>query len=161
MRHSVYGKKLGRNKNQRTALFKSLVQALFLSESIETTKAKAQSIKGLVDKLINQAKHQNTRRLVGQFLIKKEINEKLDRDLLPRLSGRNSGYTSTVKLGYRQGDGTMMVKMSLLLDEPKGKKSSVISSQPLDKEKTEVKDPKAPKGPKEEAEKMSDKKDKE
>ena len=36
MRHRVYGKKLGLNKNKRAALFKSLVRSLIISEKIET-----------------------------------------------------------------------------------------------------------------------------
>ncbi len=118
MRHSIYGKKLSRDTNQRTALFKSLIQSLILSEKIETTKAKAQAIRGLVDKLVTQAKSPTTRRLVSQFLTDKRVYNKLV-DLTPRMQTRNSGYTSIIKTGFRQGDGSMMVQMKLLLDQPK------------------------------------------
>lgn len=121
MRHNVYGAHLGRDKNQRTALFKGLVQSLIFSESIQTTEAKAKAIKGLVDKIINQSKTDATRRLVAQFIVNKQAQEKLINDLLPRLKNRTSGYTSLVRLGTRQGDGAMMVKMSLLLSEVKAK----------------------------------------
>lgn len=119
MRHRVYGKKLGRSKNGRTALFKSLVQALIISEKIETTQARAKAIKGLVDQLINQAKSPSTRRLVSQFLTTKSISDKLIKDLTPRLKSRNSGYTSVIKMGKRLGDGSEMVQMKLLLEEVK------------------------------------------
>lgn len=119
MRHKVYGKHLGRNKNQRTALFKSLVQSLLNNEQIETTEAKAKAIKALVDKIITQAKSPTSKRLVSQFLTQKETQEKLFKDLLPRLGTRKSGFTSVVKLGRRLGDGAMVVKMSLLVEEPK------------------------------------------
>ncbi|MDO8619343.1 MAG: 50S ribosomal protein L17 [Candidatus Daviesbacteria bacterium] len=119
MRHRVYGKKLGLDKDERQALFKSLVRSLFISESIETTEAKAKAIKGLVDKLINQAKSPATRKLVSQFLSDKKISEKLVKDLTPRLSNRISGYTSMIKMGRRMGDNSMVVKMSLLLEKPK------------------------------------------
>lgn len=117
MRHNVYGKKLGRDKNQRTALFKSLINSLILSEKIETTESKAKAVKGLVDRIITQAKTPSTQRLVSQFLTQKKITDKLIKEILPRLETRTSGYTSVVKLGRRQGDGTMMVRMSLLLEE--------------------------------------------
>ncbi|MBI2334821.1 hypothetical protein HYU96_03380 [Candidatus Daviesbacteria bacterium] len=91
MRHKVYGKHLGRDKNERTALFKNLVQSLFLHGSIQTTQAKAKAIKGLVDKIINKSKPKD-----------------------PRFRSRTSGYTSIVNLGPRKGDGAMMVKMTLL-----------------------------------------------
>ena len=128
MKHKVYGKHLSRTKNQRTALFRSLVRALFINEKIVTSEAKAKSVKSLVDKLITQAKSPTTRRLVQQFLIDKTVAEKLVADLVPRLSDRVSGYTSLIKLGPRQGDGTKMVQMSLLTQE-----RPVISDQPAAK----------------------------
>lgn len=117
MRHNVYGKHLGRDKNQRSALFKSLVLSLLISESIETTESKAKAVKGLVDKLITQAKSPTTKRLVHQFITQKKVADKLITEIVPRLQNRNSGYTSVVKLGRRLGDGAMVVKMSLLLEE--------------------------------------------
>lgn len=116
MKHRVYGKKLGRDKNERAALFKNLVQDLILHEKIKTTEAKAKAIKGLVDKLITQAKSPNTRRLVAQFLVNKDTQEKLFSDIAPRLKSRISGYTSVIKLGKRLGDGAMMVQMKLLVE---------------------------------------------
>ncbi|TSC66760.1 MAG: large subunit ribosomal protein L17, partial [Microgenomates group bacterium Gr01-1014_80] len=119
MRHRVYGKHLGRNKDERTALFKNLVQALIIHGSIETTETKARAIKGLVDKIINQAKSKNTQRLLQSFLNSKEIREKLVKEIAPNMKGRNSGYTSVVKLGQRKGDNAMLVRMSLLVEESK------------------------------------------
>ncbi len=119
MRHSVYGRKLGRDKNQRTALFRSLVQSLILSEQITTTEAKAKAIRGTVDRLINQAKSPESRRLISQFLVSKKVSDKLVKDLIPRLQGRNSGYSSIVRLGRRLGDDAMMVRMRLLVREKK------------------------------------------
>lgn len=129
MRHNIYGKKLSRDKNQRTALFKSLVRSLILSERIQTTQAKAQAIKGLVDKLIKQAKSSNTQRLVSQFITDKTVYNKLINDLVPRMESRNSGYTSVVKLGFRQGDGAAIVQMSLLLEGPVSKNQSEAASE--------------------------------
>lgn len=131
MRHKVYGKHLSRTKNQRTALFKNLVQSLILSEKIETTEAKAKAIKGLVDKIINQAKSPTTRRLVSQYLVSKKTQEKLVKDILPRLASRNSGYTSIIRLGKRLGDDSMIVKMTLLVEE--AKKSSKTKESKVEK----------------------------
>lgn len=131
MRHNVYGKHLSRDKNERTALFKSLVRSLILSEKIQTTEAKAKAIKGLVDKIINQAKTPSTKKLVAQFITDKKASEKLIKELAPTFSNRNSGYTTVVKLGRRLGDGAMMVQMSLVEGkkkepaEPKTKKEVV------------------------------------
>lgn len=110
----MYGKHLNRDTDQRTALFKSLVRSLILSEKIQTTDAKAKAIKGMVDKLVTQAKSPTTRRLIAQFITDKTVAEKFISDIVPRLSDRTSGYTSIVKIGKRLGDGAMMVQMSLL-----------------------------------------------
>jgi large subunit ribosomal protein L17 len=117
VRHRVYGKHLGRDSNQRTALFKSLVGSLILHGSIETTQTKATAIRGLVDKVINQAKTKETRRLLQSFLTQKTVVEKLVNEVAPSMPSRNSGYTSIIKLGNRLGDNAMVVRMSLLLEE--------------------------------------------
>lgn len=134
VRHRVYGRHLGRNKDERTSLFKSLVRSLVISEKIETTEAKAKAIKGLVDKLITQAKSKTTVRLVNQFLTGKDIQDKLMTDILPRLSDRTSGYTSLVKVGRRAGDGSSIVRMSFMTSAKKESSSKKQESS----EKTET-----------------------
>lgn len=115
MRHSVYGKHLSRDKNERSALFKNLIRSLILSEKIQTTEAKAKAIKGLIDKVINQAKSATASGLVGQFFTDKKAAEKLIKQIVPRTKERRSGYTSVVRIGKRLGDGATMVEMRLLL----------------------------------------------
>ncbi len=142
MRHNVYGKKLGRNKNQRTALFRGLVSSLLIQESIQTTEPKAKAIKGLVDKIITQAKSPTTKRMVSQFLTQKVTQDKLFKDLLPRLKNRNSGYTSMVRLGKRLGDGAMLVRVNLLAEEAKEKvsKETKVTKESKVEEKVELVD---------------------
>lgn len=127
MRHRIYGKKLGRNRNERKALFRNLVHSLILHRQIETTQAKAKAIKGLIDRIIIQAKSPNTKRLVSQFLASKNIEEKLNNEILPKIGSRQSGFTTITKLGKRLGDNSLMVQMRMLLEEGKeevkGKKS--------------------------------------
>lgn len=102
MRHRVYGKHLGRDKDQRSLLFKGLVQAIFTHGTITTTEDKAKAIKGLIDKTINQAKNK-------QF-----FQLGLTKEILPKLASRTSGYTSMVKMGRRLGDQAMRVRLSLI-----------------------------------------------
>ena len=52
MRHKVAGKRLGRSTGQRNALRRVLIKQLFEHERIETTRAKAQAIRGQAEKLI-------------------------------------------------------------------------------------------------------------
>lgn len=138
MRHRVYGKKLGRNKNERTALFKNLVGALILHGSIETTESKAKAIKGLVDRIISQAKSKDTQRLVSQFLTQKNIQEKLFKEVIPFLKGRNSGYTSVIRVGQRLGDNAMKVRMSLIMDEKKPVIASVAKQSSSEKTQSKI-----------------------
>ncbi len=113
MRHRVYGKHLGRNKDERRSLFNGLVRSLFSYGTIQTSEVKAKAIKGLVDKIINAAKDKTSGQL--QSLINdKEIRERLVKEIVPKLGVRTSGYSSMVKIGARSGDQTMMVKLSLI-----------------------------------------------
>ncbi len=114
MRHRVYGKHLGRNKDQRKTLFKGLIYSLFSHGTIQTSEVKAKAIKGLVDKVINLAKDKDTYGQVQSFINDKFLRERLIKEIIPQLGKRTSGYTSVVKLGNRLGDQTMMVKMSLI-----------------------------------------------
>lgn len=119
MRHRVYGKHLGRDKNARTALFKSLVGSLILHGEIVTTESKAKAIKGLIDKIITQAKSRETRRLVSGFLVQKNVQDKLFKEIIPAVKERSSGYTSIIRLGSRLGDNAVQVRMRLLTEEIK------------------------------------------
>lgn len=121
MRHRVYGKHLGRNKNQRQALFKGLVRSLILHESITTTETKAKAVKGLVDKLVVKGKKgsASANQFIQGFLPDAVVSKKLLAEITPRFLERTSGFTSLVKLGRRLGDGAMMVKMSWMEGEEK------------------------------------------
>ena len=59
MRHRVAGVKLGRSKDQRVALRRNLVKQLFEHERIETTRAKAEAVRGQAERLITLAKNGN------------------------------------------------------------------------------------------------------
>lgn len=81
--------------------------------------------------------------MVGQFLTHKNVLDKLNTELLPRMGSRTSGYTSVVRMGPRMGDGAMIVKMSLILDAAKApvKKAKVeekSASRPSDGGKPET-----------------------
>lgn len=114
MRHRVYGKHLSKNKDERDRLFKNLIRSLFTYGTIKTSWAKAKAIKGLVDRVINLAKEKKTQPQVQSFLTDKNLQERLIKEIVPKLAGRTSGYTSMVQVGLRLGDQTMMVRMSLI-----------------------------------------------
>lgn len=133
MRHRIYGKKLGRNKNERTSLFRNLTRELFLRGTITTSRSKAAAIKGMVDKIINLAKNKNSQRLIQAFFADKLLQERLIKEIAPMMQNRTSGYTSVMKIGVQAGDSTTLVKMSLIgLEQlkPLEKKVSKVSAVP-------------------------------
>lgn len=148
MRHRIYGRHFGRDKNQRTGLFKSLVSSLFTHGTIETSESKAKAIKGLIDKIINLSKDKNTQHLLQSFFTNISLKDRLIKEVAPKLSDRQSGYTSLVRLGARRGDRTMMVRMSLIGSEKlepikkevvkEKRKASKVASEKVEK-KVEVK----------------------
>jgi len=120
MRHKVAGKKLSRSSGQRKALRRVLIKQLFEHERIETTRAKAEAIRGQAEKLVTLAKRGISaedaskgvaaRRLATARLgDDKEIIKKLFDEIAPRFENRPGGYTRMLKLGPRQGDAAEMV----------------------------------------------------
>ncbi len=124
MRHQVAGYKLGRSKDQRTGLRRTMVRQLFDHERIQTTRAKAMSIRGEAEKLITVARNSskgtdtqkvNARRLVAAKLGNDAvIVKKLFDDIAPRYATRNGGYTRMFRLGPRLGDAAEMVLLELV-----------------------------------------------
>ena len=158
MRHRVYGKHLGRNKDQRKNLFKGLIYSLFSHGTIQTSEVKAKAIKGLVDKVITlgKSKQRLTPRELGvkdtqdrlqSFISDKALRERLMKEIIPQLGKRTSGYTSVVKLGNRLGDQAMMVRMSLIGAEelkPVVKELKVKTGKTKEKKVKVVASPKKP-----------------
>ena len=115
MRHRVYGRHLGRNKDERRSLFKGLVRSLLLYGTIQTSEARAKAIKGLVDKIINSAKsNSRSGNLVQSFVVDKDLRERLIKEIVPKLGARTSGFTSIVRMGTQLGDQSTIVRMSLI-----------------------------------------------
>jgi len=114
MRHLKHGRKLGRVKNQRQALFKTLLGSFVMREKIETTEAKAKEVKIKIDKVINLAKKsKNDSQKVSVIReLKKALPEqaakKLTGDFLNKFSERNSGYSRVIKLNPRKSDSARM-----------------------------------------------------
>ena len=118
MRH-----RLSRPKDQRTALRRNLVKQLFEHERIETTRTKADAIRGQAERLITLAKRGNAagdekmvhaRRLAAARLSDAAAVKKLFDDIAPRFENRPGGYTRIVKLGPRLGDAADMVILELV-----------------------------------------------
>jgi large subunit ribosomal protein L17 len=123
MRHQVAGYKLGRSKDQRTALRKNLINQLFMHERIRTTRTKALAIRGDAERLITLARNSgsgsdidkvNARRLAAARLGNPDTVRKLFDDIAPRYANRPGGYTRMLKLGLRLGDAAEIVLLELV-----------------------------------------------
>jgi large subunit ribosomal protein L17 len=123
MRHQVAGFHLGRDKDARTGLRRTLVKQLFTHERIQTTHTKALAIRGEAERLITLAKNSgeaseigkvNARRLAAARMGDAVLVKKLFDDIAPRYKTRPGGYTRMIKLGPRQGDAAEMVIIELV-----------------------------------------------
>ncbi len=110
MRKNVFGRQLKRDKNERKALFKSLLNSLVLHENIRTTEAKAKSIKSGADKLITKARKGG---LHAYKLLESELSstavKKLINTIAPRFVNRQGGYTRIIRVGKRLKDNAQEV----------------------------------------------------
>jgi large subunit ribosomal protein L17 len=116
MKHKIKGRKLNRNSAHRKALMRNLSIALLGNERIRTTLPKAKELRPFVEKLLTIAKKDNlaNRRLAISILGNKLAVEKLFKEIAPRISSRNGGYTRIMKHGFRVGDKAPMAIMELV-----------------------------------------------
>lgn len=115
MRKRKKGRKLHRKGDQRKALLKTLIQALFLKEKIKTTEAKAKEISPFAEKFITKAKKNtlHSRRFLARFFLEKVVKKLVD-EIGPRYKERSGGYTRIIKLGRRKSDGAKMAIIELI-----------------------------------------------
>ena len=123
MRHKIAGYRLGRTKDQRLGLRRTMINQLFTHEKITTTRAKALFIRGEAEKLITLARRSikgsdtdkmNARRMAAARLGDAAMVNKLFDEIGPRFETRNGGYTRILKLGPRLGDSSDMVLIELV-----------------------------------------------
>ncbi len=116
MRHRNKNKILGRKKGPRELMLRNLASSILLYEKVKTTKAKAQAVRPLVEKLITASKvgDLNARRRLIKVLLQKNAVRKTLEVLADRYKNRPGGYTRLTKLGPRAGDGAEMVQIELV-----------------------------------------------
>ncbi len=117
-RHGYKGRKFHRERDQRTALIKSLAESLIKYESIETTLPKAKEVAPYVEHLITKAKKgdlHNRRQIIAD-LQTVEMAHKLVDDIAPKLKGRTSGHLRIERTVLRRGDNSQMARISFVDD---------------------------------------------
>jgi large subunit ribosomal protein L17 len=124
MRHSVSGRKLNRNTSHRLAMFRNMVTSLLHHERVYTTDAKAKEIRRWADWMITLGKRGDlhARRQALKIVRDKKVVTKVFGDLAQRYQARSGGYTRTVKVGFRPGDGAPISIIELVAGETEKKK---------------------------------------
>lgn len=116
-RHGYQGRKLGRERDQRTALIRSLSIALIEHGSIETTLPKAKELRPDFEKLVSKAKKGDlhNRRKIVSTLASVPAAHKLVDQIAPAMQ-RTSGYLRIERTTLRRGDNTQMARISFVDD---------------------------------------------
>jgi len=127
MRHKVDGRLFGRPANQRKALLRGLVTALFDNQRIETTVAKAKETKRIAERMITFGikGDLHSKRQVLSYVTDRTAASKLFNDIAPRFVGRNGGYLRLVQTRNRLKDSAPMAILEFIdyekIKQAKGK----------------------------------------
>lgn len=142
MRHMCKKHTLGKAKDQREALLRSLATELFTHGEIKTTMARAKALRPYAEEIISMAKKGdlNSRRQAAKFIYDKEIGNFVDtktkevvetpvkdqkvvaqtvlRKLFNQIGvkyvSRKGGYTKIFRLPPRRGDASEMALIQLV-----------------------------------------------
>ncbi len=148
-RHSYVGRKFGRERDQRKALLKGLATSLVEHGKIETTYPKAKELVRYIEKVITKAKKGTLqgRRQVIAALSTQAAAMKLVDEIVPQISGRNSGHVRVERTKLRVGDGTQMATIAFvdeLTSTPVATPAAeIVEKAPKAEKKTTVKKVKA------------------
>lgn len=106
MRHGDKVNNLGRKAGHRQALLKNLAKALIEHKRINTTLAKAKSLRQYIEPLVTKAKDNTTssRRTVFSYMQSKEAIKELFDVIAPKVGTRPGGYVRVIRTGFRVGD---------------------------------------------------------
>ncbi len=115
MLHSNKNKQLGRTRNGRNALIKTLAVSLVKYGKIQTTEIKAKVLKSFIEKLITRGIQNN---LQAQRLIAEKLGQdsarKIVKEIAPKYKDRKGGYTRVIKVKTRLSDGARMAQIEFV-----------------------------------------------
>ena len=116
MRHGKKVNHLGRTSEHRKALLRNLAIALITHKRINTTLAKARSLRQFIEPIITKAKDNTThsRRVVFSYLQNKEAIKELFGPVAAKVADRPGGYVRVIKTGFRRGDGSETALIELV-----------------------------------------------
>ena len=116
MRHRIVGRQLGRNINERQALYRSQLRSLFTYGFIKTTSAKAKSIVPLAEKIAAAAVKAdlNSRRYIFTFFQDRNVVNNIVTAFSTTFAGQTQNFTQMQNVKFRQGDNALVVKLSFV-----------------------------------------------
>lgn len=116
MRHRNKNKILDRKKEPRELMLRNLASSILIYEKVKTTKAKAQAVRPLLERVITYAKKNDlaAKKRIIQILPQKLAAKKAIEVIGDRYKDRKGGYSRITKLGSRQGDGAEVVQIELV-----------------------------------------------
>lgn len=107
MNHGKKNRKFGRETKPRKELLRDLARALIVNNKINTTQAKAKSLRPYIEKLVTKAKIKSL--ASSKLLISRLGNQyakKLIDEVANKFIDRTGGYTRIINLPSRLGDGS-------------------------------------------------------
>lgn len=120
------GSKLHRHQGGRKQIARSLLRSLFEYGKVETSEPRARVLKKITDRILSIAKKGNLQSIkrVSSIFEEDRLMVKKVYGMLPLLGDKTSGFTKTVRLGKRIGDGSERMRVELikivkLTDTPK------------------------------------------
>jgi len=116
VRHRNGIRKLSRPTDQRLALMRSIVRALFLHGKIKVTLVRAKAARVVAEKLITAAKGNDlhARRKVESILADRKLVSLVFKTIPERFEGRSGGYTRITRIGNRVGDAAPLAVLELI-----------------------------------------------
>jgi len=115
MKHHKSMRTLGRERNQRRALLKSLAASLIEERKIKTTLARARELRPVMDKFVTLSKKGNVNALrILSAKVGKENARVLAGEIAKSYKDRKGGYTRIIKLNPRKSDGALMAQIEFV-----------------------------------------------
>lgn len=116
MRHRKDKKTLGRKRDSRRLLTRSLASQLLQHGTLTTTLTKGKVAQRQAERMITIGSQDDLAHL--RQLVKltgdPALSKKIIKHIAPKYATRNGGYTRLIRLNQRAGDGAHMVHVSLV-----------------------------------------------
>ena len=109
-------RKPGKTSAQRKALLRQQVTDLLANGKMETTFYRAKEVQPVVEKMITLGKKGDLAayRKALSFITKEDVANKLFKEIAPKYTDRNGGYTRVTRTGARRGDAAEMAVIELV-----------------------------------------------